>query len=206
MSRLKQAMPALIGLTICGLLTLPGGADLRAQGVAAQECCCDLCVDLNRTLVTGDPVSGTDPWTITSASYNGLANVETPSVAGWGSIGGANWVGPIAAKGKPNRSAPGGDYTYERHFNLCRGFTNPKLVVRLLADNSATVFLNGCTVGVTKGGIKGFVNPPTVLASPPATCFQAGCNTLRVVVNNDGVSATGLDLSATLTATKGLCK
>lgn len=75
-----------------------------------------------------------------------------------------------------------------------------------IADNSATVFLNGCTVGVTKGGIKGFVNPPTVLASPPATCFQAGCNTLRVVVNNDGVSATGLDLSATLTATKGLCK
>jgi hypothetical protein len=200
MNGFKLSILALAGWTICGLLILPGGAALRAQG-AVSECCCDACVNLDRTLVTGPP--GTDPWTIVSAPGGfktpALAQVETPSVAGWGSIPGASWVGPGLSE------TAEGDYTFQRHFNLCRGFSNPTLVVRLLADNSATVFLNGCKLGVTKGGIKGFVNPPTVLPSPPPSCFQAGCNTLKVVVHNDS-GPTGLDLSATLTALKGLCE
>src|SRR4051812_28381496 len=146
----------------------------------------------NKTLVTG-----TDAWTITAGPTTGSANVVASPP--WQAIPGTKWIGP----GPGGNATNVGDYTYELTFPLCKDFKKPALTVTLLADNSATVFLNGCSLGGTVGGNTGFVSPAT-LASPPPSCFRGGCNTLKVVVHNSS-SVTGLDLKAILSAAQGIC-
>ena len=172
-----------------------GGGYFVWNGTLFVNTACLPCQNLpSRTMVTG-----TDAWTIASGPVTGSANVTTSPSSAWYTITGTKWVGP----GPGGTATNVGDYTYELQFSLCKNFKSPTLTVTLVADNSATVFLNGCSLGGTVGGNSGFATP-TTLPTPPPSCFQAGCNTLKVVVHNSG-SVTGLDLKAVLSAAQGIC-
>ncbi len=132
-------------------------------------------------------------------------NVKLPSAA--------DFAKPILSQAHPAwaQALPGsmwlvpggetvGDYTYRLSFKLCSGFTQPKLSLDMLADDVATVRLNG---------------QPLTAPTPTATYlvhatwsatsgFKAGDNHLDVVVTN-AISVTGLALRGSIEVRGGRC-
>jgi hypothetical protein len=121
------------------------------------------------------------------------------------------WGGPIAGTKWINfdptfASLPGPfpqTTIYQTHFNLPATFAAPSLTVTLLADNGASVFLNGNLVGGQGfAGCPGACPPanftvPTAFADANAAHFQKGLNVLEFHVTDFGVAA-GLDYRATI--------
>ncbi len=107
----------------------------------------------------------------------------------------SRWIGINAA----SLNGAAGDYAYRTTFDLT-GLdpTSASLVVRWMADNSATdIRLNGVSTGVVGNDFNGFSAYSTISSG-----FQAGLNTLDFMVTNFGTSEnpTGLRVEITGTA------
>lgn len=156
------------------------------------------CSDLDLSINTG-----TAPWQITadpipSTSEPRAASVLTVAPT-FGSLTGSQWIGPTPSSGLTPVSR--GPYTYELTFCLCPSFTNPKLNLKGMVDDTATVSLNDTPLS------------PPLVGSGPATAatitvggpFHSGTNTLKVVVTNLTNGVTGLNINGSITATGGRC-
>jgi hypothetical protein len=109
---------------------------------------------------------------------------------------GSSWVSQVAAD---SQDATAGTRHYDLCFDLCFGFTVPaRFNIQGLADNRATVLLNGNAVG----NIPGFGTPTTLTVNPQF--LRAGRNCFRVSVINDG-GPTGFALAGLLRVAGGKC-
>lgn len=161
----------------------------------------EVCPDLKLNISTGfaawkitsDPISTTsEPRPAPPANVAALS---------WDQINGSQWIGalPTAGLEAVNR----GTYVYELPFCLCSGFSNAKLNLKGLADDSARVFLNGTALAPTLAGVRiADLKAISAAGGPP---FITGANTLRVVVNNRIQSLSGLNINGSITATAGSC-
>jgi hypothetical protein len=108
---------------------------------------------------------------------------------GWGSIPGASWVSVDANRGDflgPDHLGVAGDFTYQFVFCVCQP-QGASLALSFLADNGATVKLNGIVIYSTTGDYN-FQAPPKVVNYGG---LHTGTNTLTIVVHNSA-SVTGL--------------
>lgn len=123
----------------------------------------------------------------------------------WGGLPGSKWInfGPTFASLPvlyPQTTI------YRTHFNLPATFTAPSLTVTLLADNGATVFLNGNLVGAQSVAGCPFACPganftvPTVFVDANPAHFKKGKNIIEFRIVDFGAAA-GLDYVATFTYT-----
>lgn len=158
---------------------------------------CRVCGDLDQTITTGSP-----GWTLVSGP--GITTPIAPTVVsaypGWGTVPGASWISV-----DPSRGSKPGDYVYEYSFCLCATAKAPALYLSFLADNRATVSLNGKQIHATTGNGNFKAPPKTITYSGSLSDWIIpGKNTLRIVVRNDS-SVTGLSASLKLTASAGAC-
>ncbi len=133
--------------------------------------------------------------TVSTATYNLPSSSNT-----WASaLGGSSWI-----SFDPN-SYPGGSstpinatYVYQTTFSVA---SSPYLSgsVSVLADDAATVFLNGHSLNAVNGVTPGLQTIATFLL--PATYLQSGVNTLTFDVQQVHGGATGLDYSGTISTT-----
>jgi hypothetical protein len=142
-----------------------------------------------------------DPhWTITSVP--GASSFVTPGAAVVQSNHPA-WIAndPVGTAGSSFISVvpagttgiPGGQYTYETTFDLT-GFDEKtfELAMRITADDSAEVFLNGNATGITHSGFGSFSDVFYLTDG-----FQAGLNNLSIVLTNGGDNPGGLRVELT---------
>jgi hypothetical protein len=158
---------------------------------------CRVCGDLDQTITTGSA-----GWTLVSGP--GITTPIAPAVVspfpGWGTVPGASWISV-----DPSRGSKPGDYVYEYSFCLCATAKTPSLSLSFLADNGATVSLNGKQIHATTGNSNFKAPPKTFTYSGSASDWIIpGTNTLRIVIRNDS-SVTGLSASLKLTAAAGAC-
>lgn len=158
---------------------------------------CRVCGDLDQTITTGSP-----GWKLVSGP--GIAAPMTPTVvspfSGWGTVPGASWISVDQKRGSKR-----GDYVYEYSFCLCATAKAPSLSLSFLADNGATVSLNGKQIHATTGNRNFQAPPKTITYSGTASDWVIpGTNTLRITVRNDS-SVTGLSASLQLKAAAGAC-
>jgi len=158
---------------------------------------CRVCGDLDQTMTTGSP-----GWMLVSGP--GITTPVAPTVVsafpGWGTVPGASWISVDSSRGSKQ-----GDYVYEYSFCLCATAKVPTLSLSFLADNGATVLLNGKQIHATTGNGNFKAPPKTVTYSGSVSDWIIpGMNTLRIVVRNDS-SVTGLSASLRLTAAAGAC-
>ncbi len=151
------------------------------------------------TLVSGNGAIGTrDPNTIFSTD-NGItftnAFIPTPNPL-YSSIPGANWIGVQADGNGPSNTTN----IFRTSFTLSAGFTGPSLSISILADDQATVFLNGHFVGAQQFlPTINYTNPPSVFTTTNPSFFLAGQNILEIrCFNQPGAqpNPTGIDYSA----------
>jgi hypothetical protein len=90
-----------------------------------------------------------------------------------------------------NANDTNGTYTFEYCFCIGPNAKRPRLDFTLLADDSATVYLNGNYVGATTGGF----TTATHITDFNAQHFLPGKNCMRVAVHNIGSVAMGFDIS-----------
>lgn len=111
---------------------------------------------------------------------------------------GSIWIRPSV---NTSQSAAG-DYTFRLPFKLCSGFSDPQLSVMLLADNLASVFLNGVQVATAQTSGSNYTSPITFSVN---SGFKAGDNELTIVVRNKATGHVGLALLGSIRAVAGLC-
>jgi len=122
-------------------------------------------------------------------------DVPSPSNA-WGAIPGASWIERPGA----SQAETQGMFTFERRFRLCCGFDPAWMDMRILADNSARVYLNGFLVDSHNT----FANPPKHIVAANQNLFRAGENVLTVQATNLG-GPTGLIAGGWIIAIRGDC-
>jgi len=153
------------------------------------------------TLVSGNGAIGTrDPNTVFSID-GGLtftnAFIPTPNPL-YSSIPGANWIGVQADGYGPDNTTN----LYRTFFTLPVGFTGPSLSITILADDQASVFLNGTLIGAQTfpNAIPNYTNPPSVFSTSNAALFLAGQNVLKISCYNQNdvppTNPTGIDFVA----------
>ena len=148
------------------------------------------------------PIGSTDPqWSLRSAPAGttnfspGIAKVISPHAA-WSSLPTAEWIsaGQLCSN-VVTTDCPPGNYTYELCWQQCGALVPEPL--QILADNTASVFLDSVQVATTPATID-FTTPATI----PGFTLASGMHRLRVDVHNDphngDGTATGMDLSGTL--------
>lgn len=89
-----------------------------------------------------------------------------------------------------------GTYTFEFCFCIGPNAKRPRLDFQLLADDSASVYLNGNFIGATTGGY----TIPSHITNANPQFFVPGKNCLRVAVHNLGNVAMGFDIAGTVAA------
>lgn len=155
------------------------------------------CGDLNQNLNTGvaDWRVKSDPDGSTTEPR--AASLITSPHPLWGSLPGAQWIGP-----KPNGGQTGtaGKHVYETCFCLCSGFTNARLSLRWYGDDVSSAFLNGHPLGTPTS----FSSTPGLAQTNDQSFFVVGQNCVTVEVNN-ALGPTGLDAAGSVTATAGKC-
>lgn len=174
-----------------------GGGYFAWQGNLFINTPCAPCANLNLTANTGQP-----GWTLVSGPGISApqAPVVMPAYPGWGTVPGASWVSVNAAGG----SGAGGNYVYEYKFCLCASAKGQRLDLTFLADNGATISLNGKQIHATTGN-GNFKNPPKTITYTGAPAdWVTGTNTLRIVVWNES-NVTGLAASLVVRADAGAC-
>jgi hypothetical protein len=155
------------------------------------------------TLVSGnDPIGTRDPNTVFSID-NGVtftnAFIVTPNPL-YSSIPGANWISVQANGNGPDNTTN----IYSTSFTLPVGFTGPSLSISILADDQATVFLNGHFVGGQPfpNTNPNYTNPPSVFSTSNAAFFLTGQNVLEITSFNQNdvppTNPTGIDFIATV--------
>lgn len=159
------------------------------------------CANLNLSLSTGTAnwqiISDPDASTVEPRA---ASDVIPPNV-GWSSVPSTRWIGPKTISGTDVNGLEG-DYTYQVCFCLCNEFSDARLTVIGLADNSAKVLLNNTQISPA---IPGFTAPAMFLQTTDQQLFNVGQNCVQVVVHNDG-GPTGFDLSGVVVATAGRCQ
>jgi hypothetical protein len=153
------------------------------------------------TLVSGGGAGdfGTpDPsvtYSIPAIGATGAAVITRPN-GGYGAITGARWINTTGSTGIDQSTILSTDYSTT--FSLPAGFAGPSISVQVLADNAATVFLNGVQIGqqpqvdseVNFGIVSTFGN--SALAT-----FHVGSNTLTIR-NADFGGSNGIDFKAVI--------
>ncbi len=155
----------------------------------------------------GDP----DPiWELVSAPVRvtaPAAPVVVPLFDSWGlhiipltggpqAFPGSQWISPNSGCGTNSPGCPQGDYTYRTCWHQC---CDASLALDLLADNCATVSINGSPIGMTPacGGQGPFIDPTLITAT--VTTPTGGIDTcLEVVVTNQDQTASGLDIAGSV--------
>ncbi|HYN86601.1 MAG TPA: hypothetical protein VER32_15235 [Pyrinomonadaceae bacterium] len=157
------------------------------------------CGDLNQNLSTGVAAWSIKSEPPSNSPVSRTASLVTAPHSAWGSIPGAQWIGPA-----PNSSQGGapGKYVYETCFCLCSGFSNAQLTLKGFADNSASVFLNGHPQSLGQFG--SFYGTAGTAQTNDQTLFKPGTNCVQVEVNNWS-GPTGLIVSGSVTAAGGKC-
>ncbi len=146
--------------------------------------------------------SGTDPvtYSIPSLSLSGTtAIIASPNGAWHAAIGSSRWINPTgnwAYSGSLNRTT-----SYATTFTL-PAFSSASITVQVLADNAATLYLNGTQIGQQPQSdyhpnYQSVSSYTWSTASTP-NGFNVGANTLRID-NRDFGSASGIDFLATVT-------
>jgi hypothetical protein len=144
--------------------------------------------------------SGVTPVTVTVPGRTGSSTaVLVDKKPYWGKpIGVSKWIGPDTNSGIG--TGPNTTTTYEATFTLPPGFIAPALQVSVMADNAATVLVNGVQFGQQpQQDLAANYSVPSTFTTTAAqaAAFAAGLNTLTVrVFDTNGV--TGLDFSATV--------
>ena len=187
----------------------PTGFNMAGTVTATDGKCCCPPADLNKNINSGVydingpfiPVGqDDDTWTVTCDASGGSvprpAQAITPHPA-WATIPGTKWIS--ATTGPIN-----GLYCYKYCFCLDPRFKNATLTMDLLADDSATVWLNNIPIGATPNGWA-FLNPPTHIFVTNQALFNDCENCIEIRVINGGGVITGMDVAATITAQDGLC-
>jgi hypothetical protein len=146
------------------------------------------------------PVVTDGSWTVQPAS--GPAHAAVPLTVHpyyHTTLPGSQWIGNAVNDGKYPGEA-GTTFTYTYHFCLCglppgtKGPVQATMSLEVYSDNEFKALLNGNPIGSSVSlGI--FNGTPTNIPSVPASFFQAGDNTLTIVVMNEPNSPTGLDVS-----------
>jgi hypothetical protein len=186
-----RPMP-LNGKLVCGTpacTTVPGmpdgdkGGDYTAlRGTLYKTTACESnCTNLNTAVSTGLPGFVLDK----APGQTGAkpAVVVTTLNPGWGALPGASWI-----SGTANARGPAGEYEYVYRFCLCGAATRVLVNLEYLADNVATVKVNGTVVQQGSGNTN-FKLPAKVynhtagLVAP----YVAGNNEIRIVVKEEGV-------------------
>ncbi|MEO5930300.1 MAG: SdrD B-like domain-containing protein [Candidatus Kapaibacterium sp.] len=114
------------------------------------------------------------------------------------------WAGPLAnsqwISSYPSATNDtNGIYAFETCFCVKDGVKNPRIVLDLLADDRAKVYLNGILIGQTPLSYA-FHNPATHIDVNIAKILTPGRNCLRVEVENTNSVAMGMDLAGYVTA------
>jgi hypothetical protein len=153
-----------------------------------------------------------------ATTVNGVPFVSTGGTTNIGT-GGGIWVGPLAGSSWVSftNTAPGsgnvaanGDYVYETTFDTTAAGPGATGTMTILADDTVSVFLNGTALanedeiaqpiggdGHCSSGVPSCQDPlGTTFA---LTGLTTGVNTLWFVVEQTGLSAEGLDFTATAT-------
>ena len=153
------------------------------------------------TIVSGNgPVGGPDP--AVQVIADSAASTIEPRPAhiigvccDWAPpVAGSQWVTP-GGEGRGFSSS-----TYQTTFTLPVGAVNPSISVTVLADNAATVRLNGTVFAAQGCEASNYFGPAQTYST--SSGFVAGSNTLTFAVSNSGACGTGptgLDFVATVT-------
>lgn len=157
--------------------------------------CVPVCEDLVLPLHTG-----LADWQTVSPTTGPAVLLPGPFHSNWGAVPfGSSWISQAATD---FQSAPGGQRAFQLCFDLCFGFSVAgPFQIQGLADDVATVTLNGSVVGT----IAGFSSPTTLTVNPQL--LRAGRNCFQVVVANvpQAPNPTGLALAGILRAIRGKC-
>ncbi|MBI3765129.1 MAG: hypothetical protein HY277_01330 [Ignavibacteriales bacterium] len=138
----------------------------------------------NEWVVAVDPVpSTTEPRPSTVVQQNGS----------WNLLFGSRWV--------TGGDVVNGLYEYDYTFTLDASFTNARLLLSLLADDSAAVAVNDFIVGSTNGSSPYFQNITNFEISDPAL-FHSGVNTIKVYCYNIRSVVTGIDIIGAVSFSK----
>jgi len=141
-----------------------------------------------------------DTWTVTCDATGGTVPRPAKTIvphSAWATIPGTRWISATT-------SATNGLYCYQYCFCLDPRFKNATLSLSLLADDAATVWLNGVQIGATPNGWA-FLNPPTQIFVSNQSLFRPCENCIEIRVVNSGGVITGMDVAGTITADDGLC-
>lgn len=144
--------------------------------------------------------TGSQVWSLVAAPaplVPGPAKVIASNAA-WTTLPNTQWISANAGcTDTTTTDCPGGLYSYQLCWDQCGPLASSPLV-QLLADNTATVSLDGNLLTTLPAPI-GFTTPATILGFTPGS----GLHTLEVDVRNSsfsggGGTATGMDLSGIL--------
>jgi hypothetical protein len=147
---------------------------------------------VNLDLNTGN---GSDPYTITSdtlsPSEGTTVYLVTTTATNWISNLTSDWIAPQANQSNAvtqGVEADSGSVTYDTTFVLPVGFTSPNLAITMLADDWATISLNGQIFynGPTGPDVREWLADNVISTTGADSDLVAGLNTLQFVVYNIG--------------------
>ncbi|MEK6676527.1 MAG: hypothetical protein AABZ47_12855 [Planctomycetota bacterium] len=188
--------------------------DNNADGI--DDACCAAAPDMVINLTTGvggppeapiclSPGQPDNTWTLISGPggtvpFPRLATVVSTHPA-WAPLPPCTWVSSNVTQGN---GEPLGDYHYQTCFCLKDGFQNASLSFDLLADDKASVFLNGNSVP------PGSTPPFALLVATPflttdQTFFHVGKNCIEVIVTNTFQTVHGFSLTGQVMANNARC-
>jgi hypothetical protein len=150
--------------------------------------------------ITSDGVPDPNVTYSIAGGATGQAVTVTPQASYGVPVAGSRWINTTGATGCDQAcGAPGSPLAtaYSMVFTLPPGFASPSLSISVLADDAATVLLNGHQVGQQPQN-KGSKNYQNVGSFSTTSFFVVGTNTLTVS-NIDYGGSNGVDFSATVT-------
>jgi hypothetical protein len=193
----KQIHGAVTGFNLVGTITADDGL--------CCHCWADILDDAATgidDLTTGPITSGLDDdeWMVTASASGGVLPRPATVIdkyVGWDLIPFTKWITADA-------TGPAGLYTYEKCWCMNPSFQNAVVSLTLLADDRASVYLNGSLIGSTP--LSGaYLFPPTSITTANQSLFRAGENCVTIDVHNAGPFATGLDVAMSISATNAEC-
>lgn len=148
------------------------------------------------------PGSVDDTWRLvcrpSSVPAGGPFVVPTPGY--WGSQSGSTWIS--ATTNGQLFTLPQGDYCYEACFDWC-GCHQIVLSLSIICDDTATVLLNGTSVGTVSAG----PTTPTTITVNNAALFRDGSNCVTIVCRNipQAASPSGINVNGFVESGEGGC-
>jgi hypothetical protein len=132
---------------------------------------------------------------------SGPARIVSPNPA-WSTIPGTRWVNTSGVANVPSDQATNKTTNYTVAFELPDCYVSPSVTVQVLADDAATLFVNGTQFGqqpqqIDPSHYSNFQKPSTFTWSV-ASDFRPGANTLRFR-NVDYAVVNGVDFQAVVT-------